>query len=237
MLAAVTVDECVAWLEKHGKKKVRDGMARYAIPADRAFGIAVGDLRALGKRIGRDHALAAALWKTGWYEARMLACFVEDPAAVTPAQMDRWAKDFDSWAICDTACFHLFDRTPHAFGRVAVWSKRTAEYEKRAAFALLASLATHDRQAGEAPFLAGLALCRAAADDERNFVRKAVSWALRAVGQRSPALNEATLGLARELAARDDATPRAIGKEALRELGKPAALKRLARSATRPASR
>jgi 3-methyladenine DNA glycosylase AlkD len=237
MFGAVTVDECVAWLKKRGRKSVRDGMARYAIPSDRAFGIAVGELRALGKQLGRDHALAAGLWAAGWYEARMLACFVDDPAAVTPAQMDRWAKGFDSWAICDTACFHLFDRTPHAFGRVAAWSTRKAEYEKRAAFALLASLATHDKRADDAPFVAGLALCRAAADDERNFVKKAVSWALRAVGQRSPGLNAATLELARELAARDEATPRAIGKEVLRELARPAAVKRLARAATRAAPR
>jgi 3-methyladenine DNA glycosylase AlkD len=237
MLAAVTADECVAWLRKHAKKSVRDGMARYAIPADKAFGIAVGDLRALGKQIGRDHALAAALWKAGWYEARMLACFVDDPAAVTVAQMDRWTRDFDSWAICDTACFHLFDRTPHAFARVAAWSTRKPEFERRAAFALLASLGTHDKRADDAAFLPGLSFCRAAADDERNFVKKAVSWALRAVGQRSRALNEATLALARELAARDEATPRATGKEVLRELGKPAALKRLARRATRAASR
>jgi 3-methyladenine DNA glycosylase AlkD len=237
MLTAVTVDECVAWLRKRGKRSVREGMARYAIPADRAFGIAVGELRALGKQLGRDHALAAGLWKAGWYEARMLACFVDDPAAVSIAQMDRWARDFDSWAICDTACFHLFDKTPHAFGRVEAWSQRKAEYEKRAAFALLASLATHDKQTGDAAFATGLALCRAAADDERNFVRKAVSWALRAVGQRSRGLNEATLGLARELAARDEATPRAIGKEVLRELARPAAAKRLARAATRAAPR
>jgi 3-methyladenine DNA glycosylase AlkD len=233
----VTADECVAWLKKHGKKSVRDGMARYAIPSDRAFGIAVGDLRAFGKRIGRDHALAAALWKTGWYEARFVACFVDDPAAVTVAQMDRWTKDFDNWAVCDTACFHLFDRTPHAFGRVAAWSKRKPEFERRAAFALLASLATHDKRAGDELFEPGLADCRAAADDERNFVKKGVSWALRAVGQRSRALHEATLEVARELAARDEATPRALGKEVLRELAKPAAQARLARKDARAAPR
>src|SRR5688572_8253431 len=133
------VKEVLAWLAKSADAKVRAGMARYGIPTDNAVGIPVGTLRAEGKRLGRSHALAAALWKSGSYEARMLATFVEDPAQVTPAQMDAWCKDFDNWAICDTACFHLFDRTPHAFGKVEQWAKSRDEFVKRAAFALLAS--------------------------------------------------------------------------------------------------
>src|SRR5262249_44266235 len=124
------VRAALAWLERRGTKKNREGMARYAIPSDKAFGVPVGTLRQYAKRLGRNHELAAALWGTGWYEARMLASFVDDPALVTPAQMDRWCRDFDNWAICDTACFHLFDRTPHAFSRVERWSDKPSEFVK-----------------------------------------------------------------------------------------------------------
>src|SRR5687767_8177998 len=113
-------------------------MARYAIVADKVFGVPVGDIRAYAKTVGRDHELALALWDTGWYEARMLAPFVDEPARVTPAQMDRWARDFDNWAVCDHACFHLFDKTPHAYGKAAIWARRKDEFVKRAAFALMA---------------------------------------------------------------------------------------------------
>src|SRR5262245_16013610 len=144
--------EVVAWLERTGTRETREGMARYAIPSDKAFGVPVGTLREHAKRLGRSHALAAALWDTGFYEARMLATFVDDPALVTPAQMDRWCLDFDSWAICDTACFHLFDRSPHAYRKVEEWSDRQEEFVKRAAFALLASLALHDKRADDQAF-------------------------------------------------------------------------------------
>src|SRR5688572_4458940 len=110
--------EVIAWLRRNSTKATRDGMARYAIPSDNAFGVTVGAMRDYAKRIGRSQALAEELWASGWYEARMLAAFVGEPAEVTPAQMDRWCRDFDSWAICDTICFHLFDRTPYAFARV-----------------------------------------------------------------------------------------------------------------------
>ena len=204
------------------------GMARYGIPSDNALGVAVGDIRALGTQLGRNHDLAIALWETGCYEARMLTSFVAEPARVTPAQMDRWCRDFDSWAICDTLCFHLFDRTPHAWAKVRLWSAKRAEFEKRAAFALLASLALHDKQAPDAPFLQGLRLVEGAAADDRNFVKKGVNWALRAVGRRNPALHAAAVKLARRLAASTDATPRWVGKDALREITSPAVLKRLA---------
>src|SRR3989442_8696835 len=112
----------------------------------------------------------------------MLACFVDEPESVTPAQMDRWSRDFDNWAICDTACFHLFDRTPHAWRKVDAWAGRRDEFVKRAGFALLASLALHDKSTGDAPFLKGLAMIEREADDDRNFVKKAANWALRAIG-------------------------------------------------------
>ena len=221
----------IAWLERTGTKATRAGMARYAIPSEKAFGVPVGVMQREAKRIGRSHALAAALWAAGWYEARMMAVFVDEPERVTAAQMDRWCRDFDSWAICDTACLHLFDRTPHAFAKVTQWAGAKGEFQRRAAFALLASLALHDRTTGDAPFVKGLALIERAASDERNFVKKAVNWALRGIGERSAGLNRSTLALATRLAASADTAPRWIGKDALRQLGTPAAKRRLARRA------
>jgi 3-methyladenine DNA glycosylase AlkD len=208
-------------------------MARFAIPATNAVGIPVGALRAYAKKLGRDHALALALWKDGLYEARMLATFVDDPEQVTPAQMDAWCRDFDNWAICDTACFALFDRTPHAWAKVKAWAGRRDEFVRRAAFALLASLASHDAESGDAPFAQGLALIERASDDERNFVMKAVNWALRAIGERNAALNAAALKTAERLAASPDKAPRWIGKDALRQLASPAVARRLAARAAR----
>jgi 3-methyladenine DNA glycosylase AlkD len=157
----------------------------------------------------------------------MLTAFVAEPARVTPAQMDRWCRDFDNWAICDTLCFHLFDRTPHAFAKVEQWSDKRAEFEKRAAFALLASVAGHDKMAGDEAFLATLPLIERAATDERNFVKKGVSWALRRIGRRNRALNAAATQVAERLAASADATARWIGKDALRDITKPNALRSL----------
>ncbi|HKO90820.1 MAG TPA: DNA alkylation repair protein [Polyangiaceae bacterium] len=236
---AVPVDAegVVATLKRMGSQRTRDGMARYAIPSDQAFGVPVGELRAFAKRLGPSHALAAALWDSGWYEARMLACFVDEPALVTSAQMDRWCRDFDNWAICDTACFHLFDRTPHAFGRIAAWSRRRPEFVRRGAFALLASVALHDKESGDEPFLRTLPLIEAAASDERNFVKKSVSWALRGIGGRSRELSLAALALGERLSASDEPTQRWVGKDVLRELRKPALQKRLAARSRAASSR
>jgi 3-methyladenine DNA glycosylase AlkD len=212
------VEAVVASLKRLGTKKTRDGMARYAIPSDNAFGVTVGEIKQMGKRLGRNHDLALALWETGWYEARMLAAFVDEPDRVTPSQMDRWCKDFDSWATCDHICFHLFDKTPHAFRKVAQWADRGNEFEKRAAFALLASLGVHDKKSGDEEFARSLPLIERAATDERNFVKKGVSWALRVIGRRSPDLNEASVKLSQKLAHSENAAARWIGKDALKEL-------------------
>ena len=220
-------DDAVAWLKRNGTKRVRDGMARYAIPSDHAFGVPVGTIRQLGKQIGRNHEVAHALWATGWYEARMLTAFVADPERLTPSEMDRWCRDFDNWAICDTLCFHLFDKSPHAWGKVTSWSRRHGEFEKRAAFALLASLAGHDKQTGDATFARCLPLIERAASDERNFVKKGVSWALRGIGRRSQGLNASSVALARRLAASPESAPRWVGKDALRELTSAAVTQRL----------
>lgn len=228
----VDAAEVVAWLEKNASLRVREGMACYGIPSDHAFGIAVGDLRKYAKQLGRSHELAAALWETGWYEARMLAAFIDEPDRVTAAQMDRWARDFDNWAICDTVCFHLFDRTPFAWKRLAPWARRRDEFVRRSAFAMLASLTVHDKLADDALFADGLTLVEAAAEDERNFVKKSVNWALRSVGKRSPALHAMALVLAARLAASENATARWNGKDALRELRSPSVLGRLAKRLT-----
>ena len=228
-MTATRVREVLTWLERHGSKRQRDEMAkRYAIHAPKSFGVSVGAIQQLAKRLGRDHELAAPLWETGWYEARMLAAYIEDPARVTSAQMDRWARDFDNWGICDTQSFVLFGRTPHAWRKIEQWSGRRAEFVKRAAFATLATLALRDKSAGDEPFLRSLRLVERAATDDRNFVRKGVSWALRAIGERNQALNTAALQTARRLARSDAAAAQWVGKDALKQLASPAVRRRLA---------
>ncbi len=230
---APTVEGALASLKRKGTKSNREGMARYAITSDKAFGVSVGNIRQLARQLGRNHELALELWNTGWYEARMLAVFVDEPELVTPAQMDRWCRDFDNWAICDTVCFHLFDRTPHAWRKVKQWSSRRPEFEKRAAFALLASLVAHDKSADDESFSSRLRLIEKAATDERNFVKKAVNWALRCIGKRNPALNAAAVRVAKDLADSESAAARWVGKDALRELTSPPVVRRLAQKKTR----
>lgn len=229
------VKAVLAELERIGSAQVRAEMGpRFGIVVDRAHGTTMAQLRELAKTIGRDQELSIALWGTGVYDARMLACLIGEPAQVSAAQMDAWCKDFDNWATCDTACFELFDRTPHAFAKVKQWAGHKPEFERRAVFALLASLALHDKQSGDAPFLATLPLVRAAANDPRNFVKKGVSWALRGIGGRSVALREAAMELAEELAASKDATERWVGKDVLRDIQRPLIARRAEqRDATR----
>jgi 3-methyladenine DNA glycosylase AlkD len=221
------VRSALLFLKTHSTKATRDGMARYAIPSDKAYGVAMRDIKALGETLGRNLGIADALWDTDVYEARILVSFVADPTQITSSQMDRWCKDFDNWAICDAMCFNLFDRSPHAWAKVAQWSKRSNEFEKRTAFALLWSLTVHDKKAGNDAFKEGLVLIERAADDPRNFVKKAVNMALRAIGKRNRALNTAAVAVARRLAESKDATPRWVGRDALRELLKPALINRL----------
>ena len=220
----------LAWLERRGTKKNREGMARYGIVAKKVYGVSMGTMQSLAKELGRSHELSQALWKTGWYEARMLASMVGEPDRVTPAQMERWAKTFDNWAVCDTATFVLWDRSPHAWPKVREWSARKQEFVKRAAFAMLASLTVHDKQAPDEKYLEGLELIEREAADDRNFVKKAVNWALRSIGKRSPALNKKAVALAKRLAAKPDAASRWVGKDALRELTSEAVQRRLAKT-------
>ena len=228
MRVAEEVREALTWLEKASTRRDLANLERFGIAATRPFGVSMANLQILAKRLGRDHHLAAALWKTGRYEARMLAALVEEPARVTPAQMDRWCRDFDNWGICDTVCICLFDRTPYGFGRVKAWATRRDEFVRRAAFALLAGLALHDKAAGDEAFVRCLPLIEAASSDERNFVKKAVNWALRAIGRRNVNLHAEALAVARRLSAAADAAPRWIGKGALRELTSPVVMPKLA---------
>ncbi len=221
------VQVALAWLEKNSAQRDRDNLKRFAISTEKVFGVSMARMRVLGKQLGRNHELAEGLWQAGWYEARMLAAMIDEPAKVTPAQMDRWAKDFDNWAICDTACFHLFDRTPHAWNKIRSWSKRKPEFEKRAAFALLASVALHDKKAEDEPFVECLPLIEHAATDGRNFVKKAVVWALRGIAGRNPMLNSVAREAAQRLVDSTDSTSRWIGKTTLSELNSPASLRRL----------
>ncbi|MEJ0087368.1 MAG: DNA alkylation repair protein [Pseudomonadota bacterium] len=230
-MADPRVASSLAWLKKHASKSIRDGMLRYGIPNDHALGVRMGDIQKLGKQLGRDHALTLELWDSGVYEARMLCAYVDELDKVTPARMDAQARDFDNWAICDTLCFALWVRSPHALAKIEKWAARREEFVKRAAFALLACVALKNRDVEDAAFLKALKLIEKAAGDERNFVKKAVSWALRGVGERNLKLNKAAVALAKKLGDSKDPTPRWIGKDALRQLATSATLKRLARKA------
>jgi 3-methyladenine DNA glycosylase AlkD len=216
----------------------RAGMARYGINTDNAFGVSVYELRRMAKALGTDHDLALALWDTGNHEARLLAGMVDDPAAVTEAQMDAWAAAFDSWDVCDQMTSNLFDKTPFAYDKVREWSAADDEWVKRAAFATAAALAVQDKQAPDERFLAILELVRREAGDGRNFVKKAVNWALRNIGKRNAALHAAALDTAgailaaAEVAAaidrRDPAarSARWVARDALRELRSDKVLRR-----------
>jgi len=219
-----TLAQVLAELERAAEPGVAEGMARFGIAtADRVIGIKVGTIRGIAKGLGRDQALAEQLWDAGVYEARLLACFVGEPRLLTAQGMDRWAAGFDNWATCDTACFDLFDKSPLAWDAVRRWAGDEREFVRRASFALLAGLALHAKKLPDAPFLEALPLIEAAASDERNFVKKGVSWALRAIGMRNPALHAAASELAERLAASPAPAARWIGRDAARDLARPAA--------------
>lgn len=196
------------------------GYARYGITVAKGFGLPMKEIQRLGKEFGPDHALAEALWKSGWYEARLLAAYVEEPDRVTPAQMERWVKGFDNWGITDTICFACWDRSPDAWGKIPAWVKRKEEWVKRSGFVLLASLALHDKTSPDARFVRLLPLIERFGDDERNFVKKGVSWALRSVGRRRPKLRKAAIAMAARMAKSEGAGARWVGRDALRDLNR-----------------
>jgi 3-methyladenine DNA glycosylase AlkD len=228
-------NEVLEWLEKKGTRKTREGMARYGIVARHAVGVPMATLQTLSKSLGRNHALAIALWNSGCYEARLLASMVGEPERVTRAEMNAWAESFENWADCDTVCFKLWDRSPFAWEKARQWSKSPREFVKRGSFVLMACLALHDKAAPDADFLAFLPLIEKGTRDDRNFVMKAVSWALRSIGRRNRVLNQAAIDVARRLAKAEDAAPRWVGKDALRELESAKVKSRLAREPRAPA--
>lgn len=223
-----TAEEAVAWLRARGNAKARDALARYGLPTEKAFGLSVATIRQYARTLGRDHDLAVALWQTGWTDARMLAAFIGEPHRVTPAGMDAWCGDVDSWGIVDTVCFTLWDRSPHAWTKTKQWTRRKPEFEKRAGFVLMACLAAHDKRAEDSAFPEFLPLVEKGATDDRNFVKKGVSWALRHIGHRSARLHAAAVTTATGLAQSTDRTQRWVGKDALRDLMRPAVIKKVA---------
>ena len=196
----------------------REGMARYGINTARALGVSIPALRLMARRLGKDHRLAEALWASEIHEARILASMVADPLAMSAREMDRWARELDSWDLCDQVCANLFERTPHARRKALLWSGRKQEFVRRAGFSLMARIAVSQKQLPDSAFGPMLLAIRQGADDERNFVKKAVNWALRQIGKRSPALRTKALAEAARLRRSGSRAARWIGADAEREL-------------------
>ena len=214
-------------LKSKGDQKSVEAMARFGINPKKCFGLTVTAVRQIAREIPKDHKLAGQLWASGIREARLLSCLVEELDLVTEKQVDAWVKDFDSWDICDHCCGNLFDRTPFAYKKVREWSKRKEEFVKRAAFALLAWLAVHDKTVTDQQLYKFFPLIQKAATDERNYVKKAVSWALRHIGKRSKAANRQALIVAKEIKKLEAKSARFIANETIRELSSQKIQKRL----------
>ena len=214
----MTVDSILRELRRRGSPKAREGMSRFGIQTNKALGVSIPQIRDLAKKVGTNHELAQQLWMTGIHEARILASMVDDPAKVSEGQMDKWALDFDSWDVVDGCCGNLFDKTRFAIGKAHEWSKRKEEYVKRAAFVLMAELAVHDKKASDQIFLDFLPVTVREASDDRNFVKKAVNWAVRQIGKRNAALNAAAIRTCDEIAKSESRSARWIAADALREL-------------------
>lgn len=225
----MTVEQAIAELKKHGNQKNRDGMARYGINVDKAFGVNVPVMRALAKKIGKNHELALKLWASGYHEARHVASMIADPKQVTKSLMNKLVKDFNSWDMCDGTCSNLFRKTPFAYEKIFEWSERKEEYVRRAGFSLLAYVAVHDKKRDDKDFLQFFPLIRKHSTDERNFVKKAVNWSLRQIGKRSIYLNKEALKLAEEIKKIDSKSARWIAADAIRELTDPKILGRIKR--------
>ena len=219
--------ELLGKMESLANPAAVEGMARFGVTAEKAFGLSAPVLKRLAREVGKDHALAQELWASGILDARALATVVDEPEKVSEQQMENWAKDFDSWAVCDGACLNLFRWTPYAYRKCLEWSSRKEAYVKRAAFSLLAGLAVSDKGAADKAFLAFLPVIAREAIDERNFVKKAVNWALRQIGKRNRRLNRAAIRAGQEIRALDSRSARWIAADALRELQSDAVQKRL----------
>lgn len=223
------LDTALAMLRGQARPQALAGMARFGMVGAGRLGVSVPAMRAVARFLGPDHALALALWETGIPEARIVAGMLADPLQLESRRMDAWARGFESWDVCDQVCGSVFLASPLAWRKVHVWAARRQEFVRRASFALLATLAVHDSRADDARFVAALALVETAAEDERNFVRKAVNWALRNIGKRNAALHAAALDAALRIQGQGTRSARWIAADALRELRSEAVLRRLAR--------
>jgi 3-methyladenine DNA glycosylase AlkD len=222
------IEEIMSDLRSRSDETSRAGMARFGVNVDTALGgTSVPQMRALARKVGRSHDIAAALWATGVHEARILATMVDEPAKVTEGQMESWVLEFRSWDICDQCCTNLFWRTPYAWQKTSEWPLRQEEFVKRAGFVLMAVLAVHDKKADDARFLGLLPEIEREADDQRNFVRKAMNWALRQIGKRNIELNRAAVECAMRIAGQGSRSAKWIAADALRELRSEAVQDRL----------
>ncbi|OGU81788.1 MAG: DNA alkylation repair protein [Stygiobacter sp. RIFOXYC12_FULL_38_8] len=225
----MTAKQIIAELRKNGSEYDRKGMARFGINVDKAFGVNVPVMRTLAKLIGKNHELAIELWESGYHEARHVAAMIDDPKLVTKAQMNKWVRDFNSWDICDGTCSNLFRKTPYAIEKIYEWCEKKDEYVRRAGFSLMCYVAVHHKTRDDEEFLEFLPLIKKYSVDERNFVKKAVNWALRQIGKRSRFLNEEALKVAREIHALDSKSAKWIASDAIRELTDPKILARIKR--------
>jgi 3-methyladenine DNA glycosylase AlkD len=214
----MTTRQVITKLKSLKNPKNIAGMARFGIQGGKLLGIPVPVLRQMAKGLRNDHELALGLWSSGIHEARLLATMVDDPKQVTPDQMEKWVKDFDSWDVCDQACGNLFDKTPWAVEKALAWTRREREYEKRAGFVMMAELAVHDKKAANALFVSFFPVIRREAGDDRNFVKKAINWALRQIGKRNRVLNRKAIAEARTIWKQGTPSARWIAVDALREL-------------------
>jgi 3-methyladenine DNA glycosylase AlkD len=213
-----SVGRIVGELRRLGTRRNVEGMARYGIRAAKVFGVSKPKLDALARKIGKNHALGLELWSTGIQDAKILAGLISEPGKVTGAQMELWVRDFDNWDSCDGTCCHLFVFAGPAWPKAFAWTKRKEEFQKRGGFALAAYLAYRDKSADDAKYLRFLKVIEREADDERNFVRKAVNWALRNIGKRNRRLNRAAIAAGRRLQKKESRAARWIAADALREL-------------------
>lgn len=220
-------DEILRELRSIADPESVQGMARYGIRSENALGISVPRLRSIARKVGRNHVVAKELWDSGVHEARLLAAMVDDPMMVTEEQMERWVKGIDSWDVCDICCSNLFDKTDLAWEKALEWSGRREEFVKRSGFSLMATLAVHDKKATDDKFARFLTAIERESADERNYVKKAVSWALRQIGKRNLNLNEAAIERAERIKKIDSKSARWIASDALRELTSEPVRKRL----------
>ena len=223
-------EEVLKKLKEKAQPGRLEGMARYGMTVESRLGVSIPDLRKMAKDIGKDHQLALNLWKSGIAEAMILAAMVDVPQEVTEEQMEEWVSDLNSWDVCDQVCMNLFEKTPLAWKKVRDWSKREEEFVKRAAFALAACLAWHNKEAADEQFVRLLPVVREGATDERNYVKKAVSWALRNIGKRNANLNRVALQTAQDIRKIDSRAARWIARDALRDLTSETTQRRISRA-------